>query len=197
MVAKGHDFPNITLVGIICADLSLSFPDFRAGERTFQLIAQVAGRAGRGVSPGRVILQTYNPDHFSISTAKDQNYTAFYEQEIDFRRTLKYPPFSRMIQLKISGMDPQLTRDHAERLGNCCRALKTSNASVYDSVDVLGPIESSLARIARRYRWQILLKGTRLKDLHQFAGRLMTDHPRVLNSRRVRVVVDVDPVSLL
>ncbi|MGD8960962.1 MAG: primosomal protein N' [Desulfobacterales bacterium] len=197
MVAKGHDFPNITLVGIICADLSLSFPDFRAGERTFQLIAQVAGRAGRGASPGRVILQTYNPDHFSISAAKDQNYTAFYKQEIHFRQTLKYPPFSRMIQLKISGMDPQLTQDHAARLGNLCLALKTSNAPVYDSVDVLGPIESSLAKIARRYRWQILIKGTRVKDLHQFAGRLMTDQPAVFNNRRVRVIIDVDPVSLL
>ncbi|MGD8992435.1 MAG: primosomal protein N' [Desulfobacterales bacterium] len=197
MVAKGHDFPNITLVGIICADLSLSFPDFRAGERTFQLIAQVAGRAGRGAFPGRVILQTYNPDHFSISTAKDQNYTAFYKQEIHFRQTLKYPPFSRMIQLKISGMDPQLTQDHAARLGSLCLALKTSNAPVYDSVDVLGPIESTLAKIARRYRWQILIKGTRVKDLHQFAARLMKDHSTVFNNRRVRVVVDVDPVSLL
>jgi primosomal protein N' (replication factor Y) len=197
MVAKGHDFPNITLVGIICADLSLSFPDFRAGERTFQLIAQVAGRAGRGASPGRVILQTYNPDHFSISAAKDQNFKAFYEQEIHFRQTLKYPPFSRMIQLKISGIDPQLTRDHATRLGHLCLALKTSNASVYDSVDVLGPIESSLAKIARRYRWQILLKGARVKELHQFVGRLMTDHLTVFNNRRVRVIIDVDPVSLL
>jgi primosomal protein N' (replication factor Y) len=197
MVAKGHDFPNITLVGIICADLSLSFPDFRAGERTFQLIAQVAGRAGRGDAPGRVILQTYNPEHFSISAAKDQNYTAFYKQEIHFRRTLKYPPFSRMIQLRISSMDPQHTRDHAARLGNLCLTLKTSNAPVYDTVDVLGPIESSLAKIARRYRWQILLKGTRVKDLHEFVGRLMADHPAVFNNRRVRVVVDVDPVSLL
>ncbi len=197
MVAKGHDFPNITLVGIICADLSLSLPDFRAGARTFQLIAQVAGRAGRGASPGRVVLQTYNPDHFSISAAKDQNYAAFYEQEIQFRRALKYPPFSRMIQFKISGMDPQLTRDHAERLGHLCLALKTSNAPVYDSVEVLGPIESSLAKIARRYRWQILLKSTHVKDLHQFIGRLMADHPKVFNNRRVRVVVDVDPVSLL
>ena len=197
MVAKGHDFPNITLVGIICADLSLSFPDFRAGERTFQLIAQVAGRAGRGASPGRVILQTYNPDHFSITAAKDQNYAAFYKQEIHSRQALKYPPFSRLIQLKISGIDPQLTQEHATCLGNLCQALKTSNAPVYDTIEVLGPIESSLARIARRYRWQILLKGMRAKDLHQFVGRLMTDHPRVFNNRRVRVIIDVDPVSLL
>jgi len=197
MVAKGHDFPNITLVGIICADLSLSFPDFRAGERTFQLIAQVAGRAGRGTSPGRVILQTYNPDHFSISAAKEQNFISFYKQEINFRKTLNFPPFSRMIQLKISGKDQHLTKDCAATLGNLCLSLKTSNASVYASVEILGPIESSLTKIARRYRWQILLKGTRANALHQFVGQLMANNPAVFNRRRVRVVVDVDPVSLM
>lgn len=197
MVAKGHDFPNITLVGIICADLSLSFPDFRAGERTFQLIAQVAGRAGRGTSPGRVILQTYNPDHFSISAAKDQNFISFYKQEINFRKTLNFPPFSRMIQLKISGKDQQLTKDYASALGNLCLSLKTSNASAYASIEILGPIESSLTKIARRYRWQVLFKGTRTNALHQFVGQLMADNPAVFNHRRVRVVVDVDPVSLM
>ena len=95
MIAKGHDFPNITLVGIICADLSLSFPDFRAGEQTFQLLAQVSGRAGRGDRPGQVILQTYNPDHFSIQSAQQQNVKEFYKQEIIFRKALRYPPFSR------------------------------------------------------------------------------------------------------
>jgi primosomal protein N' (replication factor Y) len=197
MVAKGHDFPNITLVGIICADLSLSFPDFRAGERTFQLIAQVAGRAGRGASPGRVILQTYNPDHFSITTAQNQNFISFYNQEIHFRKMLKYPPYSRMIHLKISGIDHQLTKEHAATLGKLCQSLKTSEPTLYDTVDILGPIESSLAKIARRYRWQILLKGTHTNALHQFISRLMADHPKVFSNRRVRVVVDVDPVSLL
>ena len=124
MVAKGHDFPNITLVGIICADLSLSFPDFRAGERTFQLLAQVSGRAGRGNRPGRVILQTYNPEHFSIAAAGQQDFIAFYRQEIGYRKALNYPPFSRMIQLKISGRGAQLTENHARQLGDLCRALK-------------------------------------------------------------------------
>jgi primosomal protein N' (replication factor Y) len=124
MVAKGHDFPNITLVGIICADLSLSFPDFRAGERTFQLLAQVAGRAGRGDRPGRVILQTYNPEHFSISAAREQDFISFYHQEIGFRKALNYPPFSRIIQFKISGKDPEKTKSHSRLLGELCRALK-------------------------------------------------------------------------
>jgi primosomal protein N' (replication factor Y) len=118
MVAKGHDFPNITLVGIICADLSLNFPDFRAGERTFQLLAQVAGRAGRGSFPGRVILQTYTPEHFSILAARDQDFNSFYHQEITYRKALNYPPFSRMIQLKISATDPALAKTCAHQLGD-------------------------------------------------------------------------------
>ena len=107
MVAKGHDFPGITLVGIVCADLSLSFPDFRAGERTFQLLTQVAGRAGRGTIPGRVVMQTYNPDHFSILAAMNHDFKAFYDAEITFRKALNYPPLSRMIQLKLSGKDKE------------------------------------------------------------------------------------------
>ncbi len=197
MVAKGHDFPNITLVGVICADLSLNFPDFRAGERTFQLIAQVAGRAGRGSSPGRVILQTYNPDHFCISAAKEQDFVSFYQQEINSRKALNYPPFARMIQVKISGKDQPLTKAYALKLGNLCQSLKTSNSSDYASVDILGPIESSLAKIAQRYRWQILLKCTHARALHQFVSQLMAENPAVLNHRRVRVVIDVDPVFLM
>ncbi|MGD8958214.1 MAG: primosomal protein N', partial [Desulfobacteraceae bacterium] len=103
MVAKGHDFPNITLVGIICADMSLSFPDFRAGEQTFQILAQVAGRAGRGGAAGRVILQTYTPGHFSIVAARQQDFDLFYRKEIGHRRALNYPPFARLVQLRISG----------------------------------------------------------------------------------------------
>lgn len=197
MIAKGHDFPGITLVGIICADLSLSFPDFRAGERTFQLLAQVSGRAGRGASPGRVILQTYNPDHFSILAAKDQDFNSFYAQEMSFRKALNYPPFSRMIQLKISGKDKLKTRDQAARLGDLCKALKTSKPSLYGSVEIMGPIEASLAKIAKRYRWQILLKGVRAKALHKFIGQLLADNPTAFHNPKVRVVIDVDPISIM
>ncbi|MBW2573909.1 MAG: primosomal protein N', partial [Deltaproteobacteria bacterium] len=156
MVAKGHDFPNITLVGIICADLSLNFPDFRAGERTFQLLAQVAGRAGRGAVPGRVILQTYNPNHFAVLSATKQDFQTFYNQEISFRKSLNYPPFARMVQLKISGKDKDKTRRHAQDIGDLCDTLKNNNHSFLKSVEILGPIEASLPRIAKRYRWQIL-----------------------------------------
>jgi primosomal protein N' (replication factor Y) len=193
MVAKGHDFPNITLVGIICADLSLSFPDFRAGERTFQLLAQVAGRAGRGDRPGKVILQTYNPEHFSIEAARQQDFLSFYHQEIGYRKALKYPPFARIIQLKISGKDSVETRTHADTLGDRCRSLKAGNTADYQSIDIMGPIEASLTRIAGRYRRQLLLKGSNTRMLHQFINQLMSEAAALFNNRQVKVAIDVDP----
>ena len=197
MVAKGHDFPNITLVGIICADLSLSFPDFRAGERTFQLLAQVAGRAGRGDVPGRVVLQTYNPEHFSILAAREQDFNSFYSQEIEFRKALNYPPLSRMIQLKISGKDKQKSATHARLLGDLCHDFKSTNSPAYSAVGMLGPIEAALPKIARHYRWQILLKSSHAKVLHDFMGRLLAEHPRQFANRNVKVIIDVDPYFMM
>jgi primosomal protein N' (replication factor Y) len=197
MIAKGHDFPNITLVGIICADLSLSFPDFRAGERTFQLLAQVAGRAGRGDAPGQVILQTYNPEHFSIAAATQQDFDAFYQQEIGFRRALAYPPFSRMIQLKVSGRNPQKTETHVRLLGDVCRKEKAAAPAQYRGLEIMGPIEASLARIADRHRWQILIKGLSARELHQFVRRLLSNNPSLFNAGSVQVVIDVDPVFMM
>ena len=197
MVAKGHDFPFITLVGILCADLSMSFPDFRAGERTFQLLAQVAGRAGRGDRPGKVILQTYNPEHFSILAAQKQDFRAFYRQEIVFRRALKYPPFSRIIQLKIAGRDKPQTETLARSLGEACRRLGQQDEVLRKSVEVMGPIEAALARIAGKYRWQLLLKGQRAGTLHRFVWRVMTENPALFNRRGVTVAVDVDPFFMM
>jgi len=197
MVAKGHDFPNITLVGIICADLSLSFPDFRAGERTFQLLAQVSGRAGRGDRPGRVVLQTYNPGHFSIAAARQQDFIAFYRQEISFRKALNYPPFSRMIQLKISGRDSQDTENHARLLGDLCRVLKTKHPDYDQQVEIMGPIEASLTRIAGRFRWQLLLKGLNAKALHQFVNQFLSENPTAFARQPVRVAIDVDPFFMM
>jgi primosomal protein N' (replication factor Y) len=197
MVAKGHDFPDITLVGIICADLSLSFPDFRAGERTFQLLAQVAGRAGRGAQPGRVILQTYNPEHFSIRAARDQDFEAFYAQEIGFRQALGYPPLARMIQLRISGRDAQRTRRLAEALGEHCRSLKALDSERFGALDIMGPIEAPLSRIAGHYRWQILLKCVHGASLHRFMDRLISDHPQAFAARSGHVAIDVDPLYMM
>ncbi len=196
MVAKGHDFPYITLVGIICADISFNFPDFRSSERMFQLLLQVSGRAGRGESPGQVILQTYNPEHFIIAAATRQDYASFYEKEIQFREKLKYPPFSRLIQIKLSGKDEQKTRDHALKLGELCRSLKKNHSS-WHPVEILGPIESYLPRIARYYRWQILLKSTRTAPLRRMARELITTHRKDIHHPQVTVAFDVDPIFML
>lgn len=197
IVAKGHDFPNITLVGIICADLSLNFPDFRAGERTFQILAQVSGRAGRGSIPGRVILQTYNPGHFSILAAKNQNFRSFYNKEIPHRKALNYPPFSRMIQLKISGKDKKKTGQYAQIIGDICVDLKKGNTSFLTSVEVLGPIEAPLTMIAKQYRWHVLLKGLGVKPLHRFVRQLLFKNTAIFNDRNVKVVIDVDPYMMM
>jgi len=197
MIAKGHDFPNITLVGIICADLSLSLPDFRAGERTFQLLAQVSGRAGRGNVPGRVILQTFNPEHFSILSAKTQDFKVFYNKEIHFRKSLRYPPFSRMVQIKISGNDKEKTRQHALAVGNLCNTLKNNNKSFIKTIEVLGPIEAPLPRIAKQYRWQILLKSLSVKELHSLIHLMMFRNSSKFYRQKVKVVVDMDPFFMM
>jgi len=194
MVAKGHDYPDITLVGVICADQSLAFPDFRSGERTFQLLAQVSGRAGRGSSPGKVILQTYNPEHFSIISAKNQDYRSFYEKEILFRKALNYPPFSRMIQIRIYGKDKKKTVDYAKALGDLCIGFKKEFNM--NSVDILGPIEAPVPKIAGRFRWQILLKGKEIKQLHRFARTIIIENAQKGN-RDVGVIVDVDPYFMM
>lgn len=196
MVAKGHDFPNITLVGVICADLTLSFPDFRASERTFQLLAQVAGRAGRGERPGRVILQTFTPSHFSIQAARRQDVEQFYRQEIAFRRDLGYPPCARMIQLRFSGRSAAATANVAAEAGALARREIRSEAGQADLM-VLGPIEAPVARIKDRFRWQLLLKGRHSAPLHRSVRRLLAAIHAGGLDRSVRIRVDVDPQKMM
>ncbi len=197
MVAKGHDFSGITLVGIICADLTLNFPDFRSGERTFQLLAQVAGRAGRGKRPGKVILQTYNPNHFSILSAKKQNFMDFFKEEIGFRRMLGYPPFTRMVAVRISGKNPEQTAGHAHGLGERFRELKGAMAPNRNRIKVMGPIEAPLARIANHYRWQILVMSPDVGTLRGFFRRVFEEKQSRSTGGQVRVAVDVDPFFLM
>jgi primosomal protein N' (replication factor Y) len=197
MVAKGHDYPNITLVGVMCADLSLNFPDFRAAERTFQLLAQVSGRAGRGSRPGRVILQTFNPEHFCMLTARDQDYGAFYEREIGFRKSLKYPPYSRLIQILVRGKDKDATARYAQMLGAVCRAMQSEDQAYREQIQLLGPVPATLARIKKQYRWQFLLKGLRVGPLHRLTAALMNEAKGEIRTAGVKVVVDVDPVNMM
>jgi primosomal protein N' (replication factor Y) len=197
MVAKGHDFPHITLVGIVCADLSLSFPDFRSGERTFQLLAQVAGRAGRGDQPGRVILQTYNPDHFSIQAARDQNVRQFFDQEATFRRALGYPPFSRMAQIRISSRDIHRGAAATKRVGERGRLLLNGSPDYRSTLRLLGPLEAPLTKIAGRHRWQMLIISARSDRLHRFIDALMADDALTRGGGDVRLSVDIDPVFMM
>lgn len=196
MLAKGHDFPSITLVGIICADLSLSLPDFRASERTFQVLAQVAGRAGRGDTPGRVIMQTFSPDHFSIEASKNQDFQEFFQQEAPFRKALMYPPFSRMVLLKMSGSQVEHVKTYAQNVAAVFQKLMDQNDSYTVHVQVLGPIEAAIPKIASRFRWQIILKSTHALLMNQMIKQ-MRHHENHRPLAGVKLAIDVDPYSLM
>ncbi len=190
MVAKGLDFPQVTLVGVISADLTLNMPDFRASERTFQLLMQVSGRAGRGEDPGKVLIQTFNPDHYSLQAICQHDYRGFYHEEIRFRQDLGYPPFSRLANLIAVGSTSQSAKALAEKI---YQALKQK---VGDSQEIilLGPAPAPLERIKGRYRWHLLLKAKRISPLLS----LLQQGLESLNStERKLVTVDIDPVSLL
>ena len=183
MIAKGLDLPFVTLVGVVSADTSLNLPDFRAGERTFQLLTQVAGRAGRSILGGKVILQTYNPDHYAIVAASAHDYRAFYEREIAFRREQNYPPYSRLIRLLYSHANEKRAQEESARM---YRALTTRIAQRgLPALDLIGPAPAFFHRVRGGYRHQIILRGA---DPHA----LIADLALPLGWR-----VDVDPVSVL
>jgi primosomal protein N' (replication factor Y) len=196
MVTKGHDFSNVTLVGVVMADLSLRIPDFRSGERTFQLLAQVAGRAGRGDVLGRVLIQTYNPDHPVIQAARKHDYERFAEAELPARLALHYPPFGHLIALRFEGADLDAVRSIA---GAYRAASQRAGAEAgIDSVKVLGPVEAPLARIKGRHRWQMLIRSPRRRDLRTFVARMLSfaGHGSPANAT-VNVIVDVDPLNMM
>jgi primosomal protein N' (replication factor Y) (superfamily II helicase) len=192
MIAKGHDFPNVTLVGVVSVDAGLALPDFRAAERTFQLITQVAGRAGRGSLPGRVLIQTYHPQHYALRHACAQDYEGFFDEEINYRRNMSYPPFVALASLLVHGED--LTRVQATA-SEVRRALDRHNANA--SVRLLGPAPAPLARLRGEHRVQILLKSRsrpRLRELVQLA---LADAARTPGCDAGSVNVEIDPVSLM
>ncbi len=196
MLAKGHDFPSITLVGVICADLSLSLPDFRAGERTFQLLAQVAGRAGRGETPGKVIMQTYNPDHFIIEASRKQDFQEFFQNEAPFRKALMYPPFSRMTQLKISGNTAGKARAYAEAVAEILRDLLQKEGKLKENVQILGPAEAPIQKISSKFRWQILVKSPSSALVNRLVKSTL-EHPGTKPKSGMSFSVDVDPYFLM
>lgn len=197
MIAKGHDMPGVTLVGVVSADSSLNFPDFRAGERTFQLLTQVAGRAGRGDIAGEVIIQTFNPRHYSIEASRNQVFSLFYEEEVKFRRELNYPPFSRLINFRMEGTSKKKTADFSDRLGRLAHALLQKDGRYRDGIDLLGPAAAPWEKMKGKYRFQMVAKGSSLKLLRSFASQLINRLPDMARGSGVSFSVDVDPVSLL
>jgi primosomal protein N' (replication factor Y) (superfamily II helicase) len=196
MITKGHDFPQVTLIGVLCADLSLNWPDFRAGERTFQLLAQVAGRAGRGTHPGQVYLQTFNPDHYIYKYVGHHDYLGFYNQEIRFRRTFKYPPFSRLINCLFQGNQEAEVIQMVEKTSRYLRK-ETQKNNWTSSLEILGPVPAPIAKIKGRYRWQMLIKGENNRILHQAANLIREAEKRLLQGTGVQIILDVDPVDML
>src|SRR5688572_16872662 len=188
MIAKGHDFPRVTLVGVVSADVGLGLADFRAGERTFQLLTQVAGRACRGERLGEAIVQTLYPAHYSVRLACRQDYPAFFEREIEYRQGLRYPPFVALVNAVVRGR----TFDEAMRLAQDLASALASHA-LAGGFTVLGPAPAPLTRLRGEHRVQIFLKGGRRDKMRHAMRTALAELPEV----RRRVVVDVDPLSVL
>ncbi len=187
MVTKGHDLPAVTLVGVLNADAALSIPDFQASERTFQLLVQVAGRAGRSDAPGYVVVQTRNPDHPAIAMAVSHDVAGFVNHELEERRELRYPPFSRIALVRVDALDEHVARDEADRLSSVGRRVAPRD------VDLVGPAPAPLARLRSRYRFRFLVRSASRPSLRRVLAAIAGTAP----DRRTRVVIDVDPVNML
>ncbi len=190
ILAKGHDFPGVRVVGAVNADLGLHFPDFRAAERSFQLLTQVAGRAGRGNAPGRVVVQTHVPEHYALRAVVGHDYEGFYAEELTHRRALGYPPFGHLAHVLTSGPDEARTRRAAEDLAAAAR-----HAAATGSVEVLGPAPAPLARLRDRFRFQVLVKGSEAATVER-AGRAAHGAATKL-AAPLRASVDLDPYDML
>ncbi|MBZ5728432.1 MAG: primosomal protein N' [Acidobacteriia bacterium] len=189
MIAKGHDIPNVTLVGVVSADVGLSMPDFRAAERTFQLLTQVAGRAGRGNVPGMVLIQTINPDHYAVRMAAAQDYQEFYEKELSFRRMMHYPPFSAMANVLVRSEKKEMAMRMSAELGLLL-------APPPEKLRVLGPAEAPVPRLKNEYRYQFLIKAASRKTLNELLQRIRV-FARESKWGATALVIDVDPLSLM
>jgi primosomal protein N' (replication factor Y) len=189
MIAKGHDIPNVTLVGVVSADVGLGMPDFRAAERTFQLLTQVSGRAGRGDLPGRVLLQTLNPEHYAISFAAAQNYEGFYRKELNFRRLMHYPPFTALATMIVRSKKLEEALALSGKLGRRLQELPAG-------VRMLGPASAPVAKLKTEFRFQFLLKASSRKTLAAVLKQAR-DFASAENWPHTALVIDVDPVNLM
>lgn len=189
MIAKGHDIPNVTLVGIVNADIGLGMPDFRAAERTFQLLTQAAGRAGRGNMPGTVLVQTINPDHYAVRFAAAQDYRLFYEKELSFRRAMRYPPFSALANVIVRSE----SKEEAMTMSGEIASLLTPPP---ENIRMLGPSEAAVPRLKREFRYQLLIKSSSRRVLAEILHRIR-HHALNMKWNATALVIDVDPMSLM
>lgn len=192
MIAKGHDFPEVTLVGVILADIALHFPDFRSGERTFQLLTQVAGRTGRGSEAGEVIVQTYSPEHYSIKAAARHDYDVFFHEEIGYRKEILQPPFSQLINIVLADESEETVIAEAHRIAN----LFSRSFMDVEGMELLGPAQAPLAKVRGKFRWQIILKSREGEVLCRICREVMTKYYAEQKSTAT-VTVDVDPLGML
>ena len=194
MITKGHDFPNVTLVGVAHADLSLNIPDFRSCERAFQLLTQVAGRAGRGEVPGKVIIQTNNPDHYMFEFVREHDVNAFHEKELKLRGQLNYPPFTRLIAVEIVSAIESMGKSVAEKLG---RDL-AQQATRKKGVEILGPSKAALYQIQNKFRWHLILRGPNMQTLQSIlADSRELNELKSASGKKFKLSIDVDPFNLL
>lgn len=189
MIVKGHDFPNVTLVGILAADLSMYAADYRAAERTFQLLTQAAGRAGRGREPGEVVIQTYNPQHYSVQAAKNQDYLSFYKEEIAVRKLLSYPPVSHMVLVLFTSQNKQQAKQAAGRLAGWLKK------EVWDGLQMIGPTSASIARINDIYREVIYLKHKDYARLVCIKDKIEQFAEEKIDKKQVNIAFDFDPMN--
>jgi primosomal protein N' (replication factor Y) len=190
MIAKGHDFPHVTLVGVVAADAALSLPDFRAAERTFQLLTQVAGRSGRGDRPGEVVIQSYFPDHYAFQLACTHRFEDFYAHEARYRKAMFYPPFTSLAGILVLDQHPEKARKLAVGIGEFLDSARAG------AIRILGPAPAPLERIKGVHRQQLLIKSSTRSALH----RLLKQLQGYLETEKVgatKVIIDVDPVSLI
>ncbi|WP_035290726.1 primosomal protein N' [Clostridium sp. KNHs214] len=192
MIAKGLDFENVTLVGIIAADLSLNMPDFRANEKTFQIVTQVSGRAGRGVKPGKVVIQTYSPENYSIQYAASHDYIGFYEKEISLRRDMKYPPFTDILCINMSSEKEDILIKNIQNVGIYLNKMLEN----YDKINLLGPCPCALTKIKNNYRWQIILKGEVNVDLGKKVKNMVYELIKE-DYNNIRINIDINPNNML
>jgi primosomal protein N' (replication factor Y) len=197
MIAKGFHLERVTLVGVISADLALYLPDFRSAERTFSILTQVAGRAGRGERRGEVLVQTYLPQHYSIRWAQTHDYKSFYAKEIEFRRVLAFPPFTRAIGLIVSAKDNEAARTQAGNLGNMIRRVIRATLERDREMKLLGPAPSPIAKLRDQFRWRLFFRGQKPSVMRAVLNDAIARFEKVFPKPRVQVTVDVDPQDML